>query len=214
MRYSARKMGEPRYILLAVHEDRADELLGALGKREYVKHIRLDVETRKALGDCPICDQRLAKGHLVTVTEEMVESMIDVLKAMQNAKAVVCINKQRPIDTISIHERSRVVEFNQRLLARAMALGLMHQTTDGSLVVYHLTELSIEFLTGKALLNPANLIVAAGKVLDSYDSMMIHEVKFRDIAHQEGILQTAKKLKKTLPKYVRDFIKGHQMSLI
>ena len=98
-------MAEPTYLLLAVNSERAADLRSALEKREYIKIVELDRETRKKLAECPACRRKFSRETTYTITEELVESLAIMLAGMRQSKSVVIINKKNHLKDVIMADR-------------------------------------------------------------------------------------------------------------
>src|SRR5258708_3976951 len=93
-------MTNKRYILLEVDADRSDELLTALLKRTYIKHVALDRDDRKKLDGCPACGTKFARESVVTVTDEMVEALYRIVQAMKIANSAILYHAKFPKENV------------------------------------------------------------------------------------------------------------------
>ena len=118
-------MSDPVYMLLAVNDERAADLRAALEKREYIRFVDLDRETRKKLADCPACGRKFIREVTYTITEELVECLALMVEGMRQAKSVVIVNKKNHLKDVILHERPRMVEVPVNMLKRTMFLGLV-----------------------------------------------------------------------------------------
>ncbi len=206
-------MAAPVYLLLAVNDERAADLRVALEKREYIKLIELDRDTRKKLVGCPACGRKFAREITYTITEELVEALAAMVDVMRRAKSVVIINKKNHLKDIVLHERPRTVEVPPAILRRAMFLGLIEHFLDGEQDTYFVTAKGLYFLEGETV-EPSTVVVVNDQIIDSSDSMKIEQVRFRNIVRHEMLIKSAKRLIREMPKEIRDFAVGKQMPLV
>ena len=206
-------MSDPVYMLLAVNDERAADLRAALEKREYIRFVDLDRETRKKLADCPACGRKFIREVTYTITEELVESLAIIVGGMRQAKSVVIVNKKNHLKDVILHERPRMVEVPAAMLRRTMFLGLVERFMDGEQETYFVTGKGLDLLTGEPV-SPATVVIVNDLIIDEMDEMTIEQVKFRNVVRHEILIKSVKRLVKELPKEVRDFAAGNQMPLI
>ena len=84
---------------------------------------------------------------------------------------------------------------------------------DGEQDTYFITAKGLKFLGGEEV-SPTKVIVVNDQIVDSSGSMIIEQVRFRNIVRHETLIRSLKRLIKELPSEVRDFVLGNQMSLI
>ncbi len=207
-------MASKRYILLEVDDHRADELMTALGKRDYIKRVSFDtIEQRRAFKECPICQEELEKEWKVTVTEKILESCLAILQGMKTSRTMVVysyslIEEVRPID----YERSVAVQ--TKILLAARLLGIVGHYLDGTQDTFYVTEVGLKFLAGKKPISPSELIVIKGKTMRSSGSMEIGEVRHKEPLKFNNLLLALEKAVKGLPDDVVEFSRTGQASLL
>lgn len=206
-------MGEPVYLLLAVNSERAADLRSALEKREYIRFVELDRETRKKLTACPACKRKFNREITYTITEELVEALAAMVDGMRRAKSVVVINKKNHLKDVVLHERPRAVEVPPAILRRAMFLELIEHFLDGEQDTYFVTAKGLDFLGGETV-SPSTVVIVNDQIIDSSGSMKIEQVRFRNIVRHEMLIKSVKRLMRELPSEVRDFAAGKQMPLL
>jgi len=206
-------MAESVYLLLAVNDERVAELREALEKREYIKVIDLDRETRKKIGVCPACGRKFHRETTYIITEDLVEALAAMISGMRQAKSVVIINKKNHLKDVTLHERPRSVEVPAAILRRAVFFGLVEHLLDGEQDTYFVTAKGLEFMDGETV-SPATVVIVNDQIIDSSGSVKIEQVRFRNMTRHEMLIKSVKKLIKELPKEVRDYVVGNQTSLI
>jgi SOS-response transcriptional repressor LexA len=206
-------MAEPTYLLLAVNSERAADLRAALEKREYIRIVELDRDTRKKLEGCPACGRKFNRETTYTITEELIESLGIMLAGMRHAKSVVIINKKNHLKDVILAERPRAVEVPPAILKRAIFLELVEQYIDGEQDTYFVTAKGLSLLDGGTV-TPSTVVVVNDQIIDTSGSMKIEQVRFRNIVRHEILIKSLKRLIRELPSEVRDFVVGNQMPLI
>jgi hypothetical protein len=204
-----------RLVLLEIDESRAQELLDALAKRSYVKIIPTPYTRmqRNELIACPACDRKFGNERLVTVTEEIVQSLICMLETMSIAKSVVLIDNTEDIQRLPIPERARVVRFPERSKDHSLMLGLIQQFMDGRQETFFVTTKGINFLLDRSPLSPAKIIMSDGHVLAREGSMSMLDVKFKDKVRKGHLAGAARRAFHLLPVMTKEFVESGQIPL-
>ena len=205
-----------RLVLLEIEEARAQELLDALAKRSYVKLIPAPYTRmqRDELIACPACNHKFGHERTVTVTEEIVLSLVCMLEKMKLAKSVVLVDDEEDIQLLPVPERERAVVFQERHKAHALMLGLIQQFMDGRQETYFVTKNSINFLLDKAPISPAKIIMSDGQVLAREGSMTMEDVKYKDRIKKDRLAWAAKRAYNVMPVPVKEFVESGQIPLM
>lgn len=207
-------MADKRYILLAVDDNRADELLKVLSKRSYIQHINFElIDQRRGFKFCPLCREELEKEWKVFVTEKMLEACLIILQGMKRTPTMVVygysmIEEVRPIDY------ERAVPISPKTLYAAKLLGLIGHYLDGTQDTYYVTEIGFNFLSNKKPLAPSELVVVKDKIMSSSGSIQIEEVKRKDPIKFNTLLKSLEDAVDNLPNEVVDFVRTGQISLL
>lgn len=208
-------MTDKKYILLEVDATRHDELLEALLKRNFIRHVVLTTQDdRSKFETCPACERKFARESTVIPTDEMIEALLRVLVKMKLSKTVVFFNAKCPLDQLRIIDTERAVEFQHYLIPKAENLGLIARFVDGTQDTWYVTKKAIDFLTGKEPLSPCKLVTAEGILLSSSGSMMVEEVKSKDKIRLHRLLTECKDAVKDLSAATMKFIESGQMTLL
>lgn len=208
-------MNDKKYVLLEIDASRYNELTDALSKRTYIKFVNLLTSDGRAKHSvCPACSRALPREMIFTVNEEMIEGLLSVARAMTTSKTVVLYNKHTPYEHLRPIDQQRAAAFNNNLISKAEQLGLIASLEEGSQWVYHLTDMAISFLFGKAPLTPCKLAIADGIVLERSGSMMIEDVKSKDKIAFWRMVNQIREIYRALPDATKEFIKTGQASLI
>lgn len=201
-------------VVLEVSSDKATELVSALSKRDYINIVKLDRAEKKKRKLCPCCGAKFPRELVYTVTSEICEALLSVIHKMRVSKSVVLVNKSNPIGQLPEYERARCVEMPDRVIERAMALGLLQEFQDGSRLTHFVSEIGLLFLVNEESLSPSQLILLRGEVVESSGSIEFEDVKFKDRIRHDEYLRNAKRAVAELPKAVVEFVKNGQMSLV
>lgn len=199
-------------IILHVDEDKAEGLVLALQKRPYIDAMIMDREERKRLRDCPACNRRLSKEVYFKINEKLILQMLAMLKVMAISKTVILINKNNPIKNIPAVEHARCVEFDPKMLARALALGLVKEFIDGLRETYF-TDV-FDFFLNEESHSPCNFTTLDGKVIDVGGSMFLDEVKLKDENAKSILRRDLRDAIREIPDSTITFAKNGQMSLV
>lgn len=203
---------ELRTLVLTVDSERADELIIALRKRDYISVVELTRDERKSRRDCPACKQKLTRERIYTVDEAMCRAMLSVVIMMKTAKSVILVNDRSPKDRQPPVEQTRCVEMRPVLIERAEILGLIAPFQDGSRHTHFITQRGLEFFLAKDELAP--VVVLGGKVIATMDPIKLEEVKFKDRIRRDIFIKEIRRAIRELPSAVIEFVQRGQMSLI
>ena len=201
-----------RTVILQVEESKADGLVDALSKRDYISVVRMDREGRKHLRDCPACNKRLSQEVSYTINEKMLEAMLGVIRKMSVSKGVILINKENPLNLIPDVEHRRCVEFDHKLAARAEALGLLTPFMDGDRQTYF-TE-ALDFFLCADSHEPSPLVTLDGEIVDKGGVIAFEEVKLKDEKRRDQLKRLFREAVGAIPESTITFVENGQMSLV
>lgn len=201
-----------RTIIFEVEESRADGLVQALTKRDYISLISLDREGRKRFRDCPACHKRLSKEVSYTINEKMLDAMLAMIRKMSVAKSVVLVNKENPMEMLPEAEKPRAVEFDDRLLERAEVLGLVTPFMDGNRKTYFTKALDF-FLSAEAH-KPSTMVTLDGEVVETSGVIVFDDVKLKNENRRDKLKREFREAIKAIPESTITFVEKGQMSLV
>jgi hypothetical protein len=200
-----------RYLLLEVDESRCTELETALRTRSYVKTFSLPLSRQDREGTCKVCYHSFTKSKTISVTEELVCSMLRILIAINKYKTVVLIPQDREP---SFLQKERTLFMSEKLLASALQLNLLKKFMDGAQETYYITKIGLDFLSGNKKLDPARYIITDGLPPEPCDSLHVTEVKFKDLLAKDLILANIRTAIFDMPEKIKNFIINGQLVLI
>ena len=200
-----------RYVLLEVSDNRCDELVAALLKRDYIKVVDVNsLESRAKLAACPSCARSFSKVTYRTVDEPLLWDLLAILRGMKHNRSVVLYEEDseiRPVDA------ERYVKVGVRTRKMAEILGLITAVTDGSTPTHFVNKKCMQFLRGDAVLSPAKVAISEGRVLDVSGELHIDQVKGKD-----GVVMSLRHdlrdAIKNIPKSTIDFVDSGQTMLL
>lgn len=199
-------------VILEVEESKAQSLVDALGKRDYISVVSMDRDGRKRFRDCPCCGKRLSKEVSFTVNEKLLQAMLGVVQRMSVAKSVILVNKDNPIELMPEVEKKRCVEFDAKLLGRAETLGLLTPFVDGARKT-HFTK-ALDFLVGAESHEPSTMVTLDGEVLETSGAIAFDEVKFKDDSSRDRLKKEFRRAVDAIPSSTITFVEKGQMSLV
>lgn len=201
-----------KVVIFSVDADKADGLVSALEKRDYITVVSMDRESRKRFRDCPCCKRRLAKEVLFTINDKLLHEMLRLLRGMTIAKTVILVNKDNPISDIPHVERERCVEFDPKMLWRAEILGLVKPFIDGTRKTYFTD--AMEFLINEEAHSPSYMVTIDGEVVETGGSAFLDEVKFKDEQSKTTLKRELRVAVGAIPESTITFVTKGQMSLV
>jgi hypothetical protein len=204
----------PKIVVLEVDADKADELVSALSKRDYISVVDLDRDEKKKRKLCPCCGHKFAREVICTVNQEILETLLPVIYKMKVSKSVILVNKDNPIARLPEYERPRCVEMSGRLIEKATTLRMLQAFKDGSRLTYFVTGPALAFLANREPLSPSTVVVVHGEVVERSGTTMIEDVKFKDRVRHDSLIYEARRAVAELPKAVVEFVEKGQMSLV
>jgi len=209
-------MAPLRTVILEVDDAKADSLVEALGKRDYIRVVVPTRAEKKARKTCPWCDHKFPREVTYVVTEEVATNLLRVVEKMESIKSLILVT---PKDSISLsqlpdYEKSRALKFDHNVLKRAELLGLLAPFVDGSRKTYFATAKALALFAGKEPVSPAYVVICGGEVVETGGEMVLDDVKFKDVVRKDKFKGVAKKAAARLSKDVVDFIRNGQMSLV
>lgn len=202
-------MSVRRVVLLEIAEARADELLSALSKRDYLKVVALDRNK-----PCPLCSHKFSPPQKVVVTQDLLAHLIAIAEKMTHFKSLVLTNQKLRADDVSVHEKPRCLEVPHKYVLHAEVLELVKSYVDGRITVHHLTEKGMRFLLGESV-SPSKVILIEGKI-ESVDKtpVSMEQVKFKDRIDRDKLVTRAKMVIGQWPIGIRGFVEKGQVSLL
>jgi hypothetical protein len=206
-----------KYVVLEIDESRAQELLDALLKRSFLKihSVPLGRAERKALETCPACLRKLGRESVITVNDEVIDGLMNVLSMMKRGiKSVVISWRPEAIQDLSIHEQKRAVVVHQDILKKCVLLGLMEPFMDGRQLTHFVTAKALRFLESEEPLTPSRIIYGDGYELTREGTLWFKDVKYKNQIQKDMDMREAKRLVRGLPDRVREFVEKGQIPLI
>jgi hypothetical protein len=207
-------MSGRRFIVINVEENRADELISALGKRSYLQVVNLDREERQRLGKCPACLKPFSEEKALPISGKLVEKLVAIAETMKITRSVLLYNSKTPLSSIIEHEHPRCVELDPLSIDYAVNAGLLQVVQDGRHRAFHLTGKALKYLSGESI-SPSRLIFADGKLVATDDAQTdITKLKIKDRVALDKLVASAKRAVHQIPKPVLDFIENGQVSIL
>lgn len=202
-------MSARRIIVLDVAEAKADELLSALSKRDYLKVTSLDRNK-----PCPLCSHKFSPPQKIIVTQDLLSHLVDIAEKMTQFKSLILTNQKLRLEDVSVHEKPRCLEVPHKYVLHAEVLGLVKSYIDGRVAVHHLTEKGMQFLLGEGI-SPSKVILIDGKI-ESTDKtpVTMEQVKFKDRIDRDKLVTRAKMVIGQWPTGIREFVQKGQVSLL
>lgn len=201
-----------RTVILEVEESRADGLIDALTKRDYISLVSMDREGRKRFRDCPCCHKRLSKEVSYTINEKMLDAMLAMVQKMSVAKSVVLVNRENPMEMLPDAEKPRAVEFDHRMLERAEVLGLVTSFMDGNRKTYFTK--ALDFFLGAEAHKPSTMVTLDGEVVETSGVIVFDDVKLKDENRRNRLKREFREAVKAIPESTMTFIEKGQMTLV
>lgn len=201
-------------ILLQVDEGRADELISAFAQRPFIKVVKLDRETRAALGDCPACHRKFGKETSFTVTEDIMSALLAIVTKMAIARSVVIVTNEAEAKKVSSLEQRRTITLSAESMLKLTRLKLLAEFMDGQQKTYYATQACLDFLGGSKPLSPSKITMADGRIIERSGELNLDSVKFKDMIIRDQMLKQIKHALGQIPDRVKQFVKTGQMALI
>jgi len=201
-----------RTVILSVDEGRAQGLVDALGKRDYITVVTLSREQRKSLRECPCCKKPLSKERKFVINDKLLGPLLGLVRKMAVAKTVILTNKENPFENIPPVEQERCAEFDAKLLHKAEILGLVKPFVDGERRTYFTD--ALPFLLNEEGHDPSYMITLDGEVVETGGSSFFDEVKFNNDVQRDRMKKDFREAIKAIPKSTITFVENGQMSLV